>query len=235
MIYHVAYRDVVPIVKSWEWLDEYALRTYLYPLFLSLPLHVLRFLGLDYNVLVVNSVYAMNTLIFAVGDYYLYLLAKRLLGRRFAQLALVYSLFNANINIIFQKTLANGAEAALSMGALYYYTNLTPQFNKEMKLLTLFLTLSFVIRSSSAAGWVPLLVGLLRDPSYLKPLVISAFLVAAPTLAASLAVDYYYYGHLTCPQVNFLQANVVSNLSAHFGTEPWFHYLNKLPNMFTGL
>lgn len=154
--YNIAYSDKVSIVKSWEWVDFFSLRSVVYPVYLSLPLHVLRFLGLDYNILVVNSIYVMNLLLFVMGDYYLYKLSDFLMGKRAAQLALLYSLFNCNINTIFQKTMTNGAEAALSMSALYYYTQLRPKFDKTMILMTLSITWAFIFRSSCLLGWVPL-------------------------------------------------------------------------------
>jgi hypothetical protein len=57
---------------TWEWQQGYALRSYLFPLFLSLPLHALRWLGIDSAILVVNSMFTMNCLILALGDLYLY-------------------------------------------------------------------------------------------------------------------------------------------------------------------
>ena len=44
MAYKIAYSDVVDVVATWEWLDLYALRSHLYPAYLSTPLHLLRFL-----------------------------------------------------------------------------------------------------------------------------------------------------------------------------------------------
>jgi hypothetical protein len=199
MAYNVAYSDKVPLVKTWEWIDHFALRAYLWPVFLSLPVHILRFLSIDYNILVVNSVYGMNILLFALGDYYLYFLAKSLLGRRMAQLALVYILFNCNINTIFQKTMTNGAESTCSIAALYYYTRLRPEFNRDLRMMTMFITLAFIFRSSSIAGWLPILFGLFMHLGYIMPLIYSALFVAIPTLLCSMAVDYYFYQAIVSP------------------------------------
>lgn len=230
----MAYSDKVPIVKTWEWVNEYALRAYLWPLFLSIPLHPLRLLGLDYNVLVVNSIYAMNILLFTIGDYYLYKLAKNLLGRRFAQLALVYALFNCNINLIFQKTMTNGAESTFSIAALYYYTRLRPEFNRDLKLMTWFITLAFVFRSSSAVGWLPIIIGLFLDLGYFMPLIYAALFVAVPTILFSTAIDSYFYGSFVCPQFNFVVQNVVYNLASTFGTSPWHEYFENLADLVSG-
>jgi len=46
------------------------LRTWLYPLYLSLPGHTLKLVGLDTNFMIVNSIYFMHVLVQVVGDYY---------------------------------------------------------------------------------------------------------------------------------------------------------------------
>ena len=72
MAYHLAYMDVAPVTATWEWNKYYSLRSVIYPAYLSLPLHLLRLLGIDTNFLVNNSMVFMNTLLVVVGDYYLY-------------------------------------------------------------------------------------------------------------------------------------------------------------------
>lgn len=99
--YKIAYGDVAENVMTWEWQQQYALRSYLYPMYLSIPLHVLRFFHIDYAILVVNSMFFMNCLILAVGDLYLFKLAQQMMGRQGATLALLYSFFNWRINEIF--------------------------------------------------------------------------------------------------------------------------------------
>ena len=56
MAYKLAYGDIVPVVTTWEWEKLYSLRSVLYPLFLSTPLHFLRVFGLDEQWLVLNSI-----------------------------------------------------------------------------------------------------------------------------------------------------------------------------------
>jgi hypothetical protein len=91
----------VPVVMTWEWDQIYTLRSVLYPAYLSIPLHILRFLSLDTNFLVVNSMLFMNCLLQVLGDVFLYKLAKIFLGKEGATMTLSYSLFNRRINEIF--------------------------------------------------------------------------------------------------------------------------------------
>jgi hypothetical protein len=141
---------------TWEWLDQYALRTILYPAYLSLPLWVLKFLGIDKNFLVVNSLLFMNSLIQVLGDYYLYFLASDLAGKNCALISLGMSIFNRRMNEIFGKTLTNTPESIFCLVGLYYYNRLKPKFDKNMILMVVFITLAFIIRSSSLIGWIPL-------------------------------------------------------------------------------
>jgi hypothetical protein len=87
-------------------------------------MQIFRALNIDSSFLVVNSVFFMNSIIFAAGDVFLYKLANNLLGSRGAKIALIYNLFNFKITEVFHKTLTNGAEANLAIISLYFYSKL---------------------------------------------------------------------------------------------------------------
>ena len=111
---------------TWEWLDVYALRTYIYPVFLSFPLHILKFFGIDYNSMVVNSMLMMNSIIQVIGDYYLYYMTKDFAGKKGGIICLGLSIFNRRMNEIFGKTLTNTPESIFCMIGLYYFGRLKP-------------------------------------------------------------------------------------------------------------
>jgi hypothetical protein len=231
--YNMAYSDVVSVVLSWEWAGDYALRNTLYPLYLSLPLHILRLLRIDTNFLVVNSMLLMNCLLQVVGDYFLYMFAHQLFGKKGAKITLITSVFSCKINLIFSKTLTNGAESAFSMCGLYFYSKLGAHFDKNMAYMTLSITLAFIVRSSSAIGWVPLaLLHFFSARSNAISTLEGAIFVALPTFLVSFIIDVLHYGKVTCPQVNFVKLNVIDDLSRHFGVDCWFTYLEKIPGYF---
>ena len=120
--------------------------------------------------------------------------------------------------------MTNGAESAFSVAAFYYYTRLRPEFNRDLKLMTWFITLAFILRSSSLIGFLPMILGLLTDLGYFMPLIFSALYIAVPTMLVSAAIDSYYYGGLVCPQFNFVVQNVVYNIASTFGVSPWYYY-----------
>jgi hypothetical protein len=165
MAYNLAYRDIVDNPPTWEWRPKYSLRTWIYPIYLSIPLHILRFLGLDANIMVFNSMIFMNTLLQVLGDYYLFHLAHDIMGRDGAIMTLGYSIFNRRICEIGLKTLTNGVEADFCIVALYHYNRLSPKLDKHMILMTFSLTIAFIVRSSSLTSWVPLALSrLISDP-----------------------------------------------------------------------
>jgi hypothetical protein len=156
--YQIVYHDSAKNIATWEWQEMYTLRSVLYPLYLSIPVQILKTLGLDYNCLVMNSMFFMNALVIALGDYYLYLLSYKFAGRQAAKISLCYMIFNYRMNYIFLKTLTNGVEAVFCMMGFYYYTGIKDRFDKNMALMTFAITISFLVRSSSLIGWIPLVL-----------------------------------------------------------------------------
>ena len=225
MAYHFAYGDQVPSILTWEWQDKYTLRSTLYPAYLSIPLHVLRFLKIDSNCLVNNSLYLMHCLLIVVGDYYMYHVAKMFIGKRGAAVTMLYLLFNFTINQIFSKTLTNGAESVFCQMAFYYFARLKPKFDRNMALMTLSITLAFIVRSSSLIGFIPLaLFQMFQSCDDFLAILQSAIFVALPTFTLSIVCDSIYYGKWACPQYNFVYVNVVEDITAYFGVEPWDFY-----------
>jgi len=62
--------------QTWEWWPGFSIRTYLYPLWLSLPGFALKAVSLDSNFNIVNSIYFMHTLMWVVGDYYQFMFVR---------------------------------------------------------------------------------------------------------------------------------------------------------------
>jgi len=98
----------------------------------------------------------MNTIIIVLGDYYLYKLSQKFLGKKGASLTLLYMLFNFRINQIFLKTLTNGIESVFCTLGMYFFINLKPTFDFNMIMMTFSITMAFIVRSSSLIGFIPL-------------------------------------------------------------------------------
>ena len=187
--------------STWEWWQGYNLRTWLYPLWLSLAGFVLKFFGLDTNLLTVNSVYFMHCIIWTVGDYYCYKFVRQLLGKREAIATLMYSLTSEHVNDYVLRTSANGVEGNLMFVVFYYYLNIKPKiFDKNLSLLTLAITFSFAVRSSSIVGYAPLaIIAIIKDFNFFIPILVAGLTIAIPTVLFNLVSDAYFYGYWTVP------------------------------------
>lgn len=219
---------------SWEWFSFYALRNHLYPFWLSLPSHLLKLLGIDTNFMVVNSMYFMHCVLWAFGDYFYFYLVKTIAGRRCAVITTTISLTSQTVNRYISRTSMNGIEGNLVIAALYYFTNLKPvKFDSGLSKMTLLISICFLARSSSLAAWIPLAIfKILEDSNFFLPIVLAGLSVTIPAIGFSIALDSYYYGVLTIPQVNFVYVNVVENASKFFGVDPWYFYIKGFQEEF---
>ena len=94
-------------------------------------------------------------------------------------------------------------------------------------MLTATITVAFMGRNTSIMGWIPLLAIKVLMEGSLLPFLISAVTVAIPIMGLSVVIDSSYYGgtEWTLTSINFLQVNILENLSKYFGTDPWYQYL----------
>ena len=92
--------------------------------------------------------------------------------------------------------------------------------------MTLLISITFLCRSSSLAAWIPLAIfKIMEDFNWFLPILVSGLTVTVPACIFSVLIDSYYYGVFTVPQINFVQINVVENVSKIFGYDPWFFYI----------
>jgi phosphatidylinositol glycan class B len=114
------------VLLSWEWYSKFALRSHLYPLWLSLPGFILKKLPLGtlQGPILLNSMYFMHSLLISMGDIFTYKLTKLLLNTESAIVALMFSLTNEHIIRFIVRTSANGVENSLAIMGLYYFHKL---------------------------------------------------------------------------------------------------------------
>lgn len=62
--------------------------------------------------------------------------------------------------------------------------------------------------------------------------IVAGLSITIPTFLMTMAIDSYFYGYLTCPQLNFVWVNVVEKISSYFGEMPWYAYNNDFINEF---
>jgi hypothetical protein len=100
-------------------------------------------------------------------------------------------------------------------------------------MLTLAITISFIVRSSSIVGYIPLaLIVIFKDTRFFLPILVAGATIAVPAVLINLVSDAYFYGYWTVPQYNFVYVNVVLGLSKFFGEMPWYYYVENIYNEF---
>lgn len=86
-------------------------------------------------------------------------------------------------------------------------------------MMTLCVTLAFLVRSSSLTGWLPLaLHTAFSSCDYFVAVLSAGVCIALPVFGVSVLADSWFYGRFTIPQVNFVYINVVENVAKSFGS-----------------
>jgi hypothetical protein len=91
MAYSTVYGGVIP---TWEWTEYNRIRSYLYPLYLSIPLRILDFLRLDYYFTVRASYYIAQWVLVVIGDYYYYKIGVKIVGEKATRLSMYMYIIN---------------------------------------------------------------------------------------------------------------------------------------------
>lgn len=122
----VAYNMLYGGVKlPWEWEPNNRIRSHLYPFYLSIPLRILKFFGLDsYYFLTVNSYYFAHFLLVILGDYYYYKLGCKLVGSDSTRLSMYLYISCKFYNIHLIRCFANSTESVMYLIAFYYYIDI---------------------------------------------------------------------------------------------------------------
>jgi hypothetical protein len=78
----------------WEWSDDYQLRNTLYPAYLSIFFYAAKMLQIDSNAVVLALPYIAHCPIVILEDYFVWKIAKRLIGKDAAKFAFALQFFN---------------------------------------------------------------------------------------------------------------------------------------------
>lgn len=177
----------------WEWRDPYRIRNALYPIYLSWPLALLKFLQLDYPYLVRISPYIAQFPLTVLSDYYLWQIGKRLVGKGATRVAFILILTNSWMVEYEIRCFTNTLEKCLTVISFQVYLKQGDRFTWNTVIFTALLTFGFVMRNTSPVGWIPLLaIKVVRDGA-LVPFLLAGLLVFLPVVAGCVYLDSVYY------------------------------------------
>ncbi|KAI9296700.1 hypothetical protein K502DRAFT_313951 [Neoconidiobolus thromboides FSU 785] len=212
---------------TWEW--AYQLRSFFYPWLLVIQFKLINLLNWNQQWLLVLPK-VTQSLLAAMGDYYVILLSIKLFGINSSLWALLITLTNWFNLYLSCRLIPNNIEGILTIIALYYWPMLS--FNEKKKYtyeLSLSLAgLTCLIRPTSVILWLCLGCHLLFNrPNYLsfKRISISTIVIVLFYIIVMLLIDYCYYQQLTFIPYNFYKFNIEHKIANHYGVNQWYFYL----------
>ncbi|CDW76889.1 UNKNOWN [Stylonychia lemnae] len=231
----VAYDHVYGGVElPWEWHPKYRLRSTLYPYYLISFLSLIKFLQIDYAIVVRLYPYVAHSLLVILSDQYLWKVGLKTVGRNATRIGFIFYVTNRVYNEVIIRCFGNSVEAISYIIAFNYFLDVKDKFNKTTAIMTALISLSFMIRSTSPIGWIPLLLlKIVQDKSFFAFLK-AGFFIAIPLVTFCIYLDTTFYGEFTVTGYNFLKVNILEGVSRYFGTEPPYYYVFVfLPLYFT--
>lgn len=182
-------------------------------------------------------IYAPNvfhSLLYTVAQYYFTQYVKWRYGSWISYVTLLLMASNSMMSVIMPWTFSNSIECSLLMIGVYIWDRIPAElsFKSQSKwfdfwvmAVTFLVTISFMIRTTSAVGWFPLIFHKAFVQKNFLKFAVAGMFIAAPLLGLMLLMDSWFYGWFTFTFFNFLQFNVLSGGSDVFGTEPGDFYL----------
>ena len=140
----VAYSMVYPdssVVLPWEFHPDFRLRNLIYPIAHSIPLYLLKTLGLDSNIAVQLCPYVLHGLLLIISDAFLWQIGKKIVGKESTQISFIFYLSNRFQNAFITRCFTNSLEQIINIIAFDSYLKLKNQFDIRLAYFTALLSI----------------------------------------------------------------------------------------------
>ena len=245
----IAYQFVYGKVHlAWEWDPRFAIRSVLHPLIYAIIYYVLKMLHLDYYIMIQYAPNVFHVLLSLLADWYFVKIIHKLSNEHFssskykdswvhyankvAAVGLLIYYTSWYSSLLMARTFSNTIEAAFNAVIMYKWLKIKGDgklIDVDAIILTVLITMSFIMRNTSIVPWlIPMAYKVFIHKTFMKFL-FWGFSIAVPIMMISVAWDSYYYGGLTFTAYNFLNFNVLSGQSKHFGINSPFNYVLIYP------
>ena len=214
---------------TWEWQE--GIRGYVYPLIFAFAYKIVDIFKLDFPILIIYLPRVIQAIFGAIGEYYIYKLARLLYGTSVAWWVMFCQVTSWFMFYCITRTLTNSMETSLISIALYYWElsqNVKPNTTSDIVKQTsavykalILASLSCLVRPTALVIWIPLGISRLRKVSPVHFVFIYIVPVGIYSLIVSVLVDSYFYGKFVLVQYNFVYFNVMQNIGEIYGTHPW--------------
>ncbi|KSA00156.1 GPI mannosyltransferase 3 [Debaryomyces fabryi] len=215
---------------TWEW-DE-AIRSSIHPLLYALGYKIASYIPLGNGpIIVIPKV--IGALIASIGEVYLYKFSKRFTkNEKLAKLTLILSLLNPFNWYIITRSFSNSFEMVLTTVALTYWPWDNLINYKDLSISCLIAFVSCIVRPTNGIIWLYLGFNFIlrnykleKQPFKLIRLIFILAVELVLILLINTGLDYTFYGKVTFPLYNFVEFNVIRNLSMFYGVAPWHFYI----------
>ena len=224
----VAHRQVFGYgYLTWEWKAQ--IRSYFYPFIFETYFHVLKFLAIDFYMLVRYGPHIIQAVLTAIYDVSVYKLALKITDNlEMANYSYYLNLTSWFLFYTGSRTLSNVAEMCFSTIGLSHLSFRATSDIKSLVFALLFGGIGCIIRPTCFLIWIPLvLILLLKKEIHIFTLFRACFIAVPVLLVLLFGVDYYFYGSFTVVHWNFLQFNIVENIGEFYGAHTWHWYLTQ--------
>ncbi|KAK9303933.1 hypothetical protein QLX08_004523 [Tetragonisca angustula] len=200
---------------TWEWVMK--IRSYTYPVLLSIMYRVLALTSLDYVIILTLLPRIFQAIVSAYGEYKFYKWTKN-----------KWTLYSLCINWYWYycatRTLINTVETAFTMIALSIF----PWRDSNIKSVRYLWIVGFLcmIRPTAAIIWLPLCLYHLCTSLQNKLMLMCQYsIICAICCFSSILLDSYYYGMLVISPWEFFRVNVLYKIGDLYGTQHLLWYI----------
>ncbi|ODV78756.1 glycosyltransferase family 22 protein [Suhomyces tanzawaensis NRRL Y-17324] len=207
---------------TWEWKEH--LRSAIHPLIYALGYKTMLAILEDW---IQVSPKIVGALMACIGDVAAYLFFRNYTrSEQLARIGLVLWVLNPFNWYVLTRAFSNSFETVLTIVAWVYWPWDSSQLHYQSYVCALgFAFVSCIVRPTNAIIWACLGVNLLLKAKKPARIIVVSAIELVVLLGANCLVDYAFYGSVTFPLYNFLEFNVVRNLSVFYGVAPWHFYL----------
>eukprot|EP01018_Ginkgo_biloba_P025171 Gb_16626 [translate_table: standard] len=217
---------------TWEW--EKGIRSFFHPMVFAILYKILAIFKLDTPWSMIKAPRLLQSIFAAIGDLYLYKLARRFFGERVSQWALFCQMTNWFLFFAITRTLSNSLETVLTTMSLFYWPLNNFSYNEacyspiSRKLAILIAAFSCAIRPTSAIVWLYVgIIHLYEAHDKLKFLILEVLPIGVIVLIGTCLLDRWMYGSWVLVPLNFLKFNFFSSGGDYYGTHPWHWYFTQ--------
>lgn len=211
---------------TWEW--KHAIRSSIYPMFISAQYTLLKFLKIDTVFMVTMLPRLVQALLSALGDCWTVELSRRLFGQESSCWTAFSLLCSWFLHYTASRTLTNVAEQVATAGALALYPWRGQKQPSTSWGYLWPVGLAVMIRPTALALWLPLVLLHFAKESHSRTYLFKRLLFTSATcLATLLLCDRWFYGRWVCTPWNFVRLNLVADIGSHYGSHPWHWYFSQ--------